>query len=132
MDAGSEGGVLTTRAVTFKGKHLFVNASAAHGELRVEVLDEPGKPIASLTRETCIPLRDDKTLMPVTWKEKRDLSGLDGKPVRFRFQLKNGSLYAFWVSPDESGASYGYITGGGPGFTGPKDTVGLQALPGKR
>ena len=34
------------------------------------------------------------------------------------------SLYSFWVSPDKSGASYGYVGGGGPGFTGAIDTVG--------
>jgi hypothetical protein len=36
----------------------------------------------------------------------------------------NGRLYSFWVSPDASGASYGYVAAGGPGFTGPTDTVG--------
>ena len=45
-----------------------------------------------------------------------------------RFHLKNGSLYAFWVSPDESGASHGYVGAGGPGFTGPRDTVGRNAV----
>lgn len=51
-----------------------------------------------------------------------------GRPVRFRFQLTNGSLYSFWVSPEESGASYGYVGAGGPGFTEPTDTVGKAAL----
>ena len=46
------------------------------------------------------------------------------KPVRFRFHLTNGALYAFWVSPDASGASRGYVAAGGPGFTGATDTVG--------
>jgi len=41
-----------------------------------------------------------------------------------RFHLRNGSLYAFWVSRDPSGASDGYVAAGGPGFTGPTDTVG--------
>jgi hypothetical protein len=40
------------------------------------------------------------------------------------FHLQNGKLYAFWVSPDASGASRGYVAAGGPGFTGPTDTVG--------
>jgi len=46
--------------------------------------------------------------------------------VRFRFHLRNGALYAFWVSPDKSGASRGYVAAGGPGFTGPTDTVGSR------
>ena len=46
MDAGDEDGTLTTRPVTFRGKHLFVNVAAEGGELRAEVLDEDGQVIA--------------------------------------------------------------------------------------
>ena len=53
--------------------------------------------------------------------------GLAGRPVRFRFHLRHGKLYSFWVSPDESGASRGYVAAGGPGFPGAVDTVGIQA-----
>lgn len=52
------------------------------------------------------------------------MSGLAGKPVRFRSHLTGGSLYAFRVAPDERGAGHGYVAGRGPGFTGPIDTVG--------
>jgi len=69
----------------------------------------------------------DSTIEPVTWSEG-DLSVLRDRPVRIRFTLQNGSLYSFWVSRDESGRSDGYVAGGGPGFTGPTDTVGRAAL----
>jgi hypothetical protein len=59
----------------------------------------------------------------VAWKAG-DLARVAGQPVRFRFHLKGGRLYAFWVSPEKSGASHGYVAAGGPGFTGPTDTVG--------
>jgi hypothetical protein len=36
--------------------------------------------------------------------------------VRFRFTLTNGKLYAFWVSPETTGASHGYVAAGGPGI----------------
>ena len=52
---------------------------------------------------------------------------LNGTPVKFRFHLRNGRLYAFWVSPSPSGASHGYVAAGGPGFAGPTDTVGTAA-----
>jgi hypothetical protein len=55
-----------------------------------------------------------------------------GKPVRFRFALRDGSLYAFWVSRDGTGRSDGYVAGGGPGFTGLTDTVGRAALDAER
>jgi hypothetical protein len=127
MDAGETEGTLTTRPVRFGGKHLFVNVDAEAGELRVEVLEEGGQVIAPLTRANCVPIRADKTLQAVRWEGADDLAALAGKPVRFRFHLTNGRLYAFWVSPEASGASHGYVAAGGPGFTGPVDTVGAGA-----
>ncbi len=124
MDADSEQGVLVTRPVRFSGKYLFVNIAAEAGELSVEVLDKGGQPIAPFSRDNCVAVSVDKTLQAVRWKDAKDLSALAGQPVRFRFYLTNGNLYSFWVSPDQSGASYGYVAAGGPGFTGPTDTVG--------
>jgi len=45
-----------------------------------------------------------------------------GKNVKFRFYLKHGSLFAFWVTPDENGASNGYVGSGGPAFQGTRDS----------
>ena len=128
MGAGEDGGTLTTRPLRFKGKHLFVNVTAPEGELRVEILDERGAVIAPFTRANCAPVAADSVLQPITWEGAKDLATLAGKTVRFRFHLTRGRLYAFWVSPDASGASHGYVAAGGPGFTGPTDTVGAAAL----
>jgi hypothetical protein len=128
MDAGTKPATLTTRPVTFSGSRVFVNTAAATGELRVEILDKSGKPLPPFTLENCQPLRVDSTLESVTWRGADDVSVLAGKPVRFRFTLRNASLYAFWVSQDETGRSNGYVAGGGPGFTCMTDTVGRAAL----
>jgi len=117
-------GTIITRPVRFSGRHLFVNAAAPAGELRVEVLDEAGKTIAPYTAAACVPVRGDSTCARVAWSGAPDLSALAHRPVRFRFQLTNGALYAFWVSTDTTGASHGYVAAGGPGFTGPTDAVG--------
>jgi len=127
MDAGPNTETLTTRPVTFKGKHLFVNIDCPGGELKVEVLDKDDKVIEPFTLSNCEPVSSDKTLVQVNWKRNKNLAKLAGKPVRFRFHLRNGSLYSFWLSPDTSGASHGYVGAGGPGFKGPKDTVGQIA-----
>ena len=127
MEAGSLTGTLLTRPVVFEGKHLFVNVDCPGGELRVEVLDEGGEVIGQLTAAECKPVSTDATLHKVSWNSKDDLSGLEGKPVRFRFHLTNGKLYSFWVSPDESGASYGYVGAGGPGFDTVVDDKGINA-----
>ena len=122
MYTGAAGGTLTTWPVRFSGSHLFVNADAESGELLVEVLDEGGAAIAPFTLDTCIPVRANETRQVVSWKGTDDLSALAGKPVRFRFHLTDGRLYAFWVSPDRSGASSGFVAAGGPGFRGTRDT----------
>jgi hypothetical protein len=123
LDAAMETGTATTRLVTFRGAHCFVNADCA-GELRVEVIDEKGDPVTPFTLGNCIPIRGDKTLHIVRWQGARDLTAVAQKPVRFRFSMTRGRLYAFWVSPNPSGASHGYLAAGGPGFAGPTDTVG--------
>jgi hypothetical protein len=128
MDADADEHELTTRVVKFTGKYLFANLAAPHGELRAEVLDENGKVIAPFTRDNCLAATGDKTLLSIRWRDAGDLSKLDGKPVRFRFYLKNGALYSFWVSPNENGASHGYVAAGGPGFSGPIDVEDSKEL----
>ena len=127
MDAGEKTGTLTTRPLVFTGQHLFINADAAGGEIRVEVLAADGKPFDLLTHRRCMPLTTNRTLQPVRWAEAFDLSSVAGKPVRLRFHMTKAKLYSFWVSPDESGASHGYVAAGGPGFTEPRDTIGQAA-----
>ena len=122
-----QAGVLTTRPVRFNGKHLFVNVDAPDGELRAEVLDRSGRVTEPFSRDNCIPVSADRTLVAVRWQGADDLSTVAGKLVRFRFHLRKGSLYSFWVSSDASGASAGYVAAGGPGFTGPRDTAGIVA-----
>jgi hypothetical protein len=121
MDAGSSPGALTTRPVRFSGKNLFVNVDSVAGELTAHLLDSHGKLLAESA-----PIRTDSTLHQVVWKAVPDLSSWAGRPVRFRFHLRHGRLYAFWVSPTPVGPSHGYVAAGGPGFTAPTDTAGSE------
>ena len=103
-------GTLMTRPVVFSGSYLFVNLT---GEIRVELLDAAGKLIAA-----------SQTVSGDSTRQRIELPGLAahaGQPVRFRFQLNRGSLYAFWVTPDAGGASNGYVAAGGPAFAGIRD-----------
>ena len=132
LEAGAEDATLTTRPLAFNGSRLFVNAATQAGELRVAILDEAGRPMEPYTLDNCRPIKADSTLEAVTWAGAEDLAALRGKPVRFRFSLRQGELYAFWVSRDATGRSDGYVAGGGPGYTGPTDTVGRAALEAQR
>ena len=126
MDAGAEAGTLTTKPMAFSGRRLFVNANARDGELSVEVLGPGGAPLTPFQRENCRPLRADHTCQRVMWRGAEDLARLQDLPLSFRFYVRKAQLYSFWVSPDELGASHGYVAAGGPGFTGPTDTVGAK------
>lgn len=114
MDAGEKEGRLTTRTLSFGGRHLFVNLDAPEGSLTVELMD--GNKVLA----TSAPLKGNGTRLKVEW--------LDGTPASealqprsFRFRLTKGRLYSFWVSPHDNGASMGYIGAGGPGFGGARD-----------
>jgi hypothetical protein len=127
MDAASAEGTLTTRPVRFSGNRLFVNVNDPNGQLRVEILDQQNNVIAPFSKANSIPVSQNKTLLEMKWQGAADLSSLAGQPVKFRFYLTNGSLFAFWVTPSAAGASYGYVAAGGPGFTGMVDTIGETA-----
>jgi hypothetical protein len=114
-------GTLTTRVITSSGQHLFVNADAGRGELRAEVLDDRGAVIQPFSRENCVAVTADGTRQRITWKNGASLAALANRPVRLRFSLTYGRLYAFWISVDTAGRSGGYPAAGGPEFSGPID-----------
>ena len=132
MDAGKKECTLTTRPVRFSGNYLFVNSDSRKGRLQVEVLDVNDRVLAPYTKNNCVAVKTDETLQRVTWKGASDLAALAGQTVKFRFYLRQSRLYAFWVSRETSGSSNGYVATGGPGFTGPTDTVGSAGLTDER
>ncbi len=101
MRAASKPGTLTTRLVRFNGHRLLVNAAVSKGELRVEVLDRDGRTIQPYTLAECVPIDTDTTRTEVRWKKTASLAPLAGRPVCFRFHLRDGDLYAFWVKATE-------------------------------
>jgi len=127
MDALGRSGTLTTKPVQFSGRRLFVNVDSLAGDLMVEVLDRDGRALPGFRKEDSVPVRVNNTLQMVSWKRGADIASLANKPVRFRFYVREASLYSFWVSADESGASGGYVAAGGPGIPGNRDTVGKRA-----
>jgi hypothetical protein len=120
LRAGAVEQSVLTRPVTFTGEYLFVNAA---GTLRVEVCTEQGAPISGFTAADCAPLTGNQTRMGVRWRTSASLARLAGQPVRFRFYLQQGDLYAFWVSRAATGSSAGYVAAGGPGFTTNQDQL---------
>ena len=116
-----DAGTLTTRVITFTGEHLFVNADASRGQLRVEVLDESGAVIAPFSSGECVPVTGNGTKQRITWSQAPSLAAVRNRKVRLRFSMTYGRLFAFWVSADSAGHSGGYPAAGGPEFAGPID-----------
>jgi hypothetical protein len=93
--AGSGGGSLTTRPITFRGRKLLLNiATAASGCGRAELQDASGRPIPGFTRDDCRPITGDHVEHAVSWKGG-DLGPLAGRPVRLGLELEDADLYAF-------------------------------------
>jgi photosystem II stability/assembly factor-like uncharacterized protein len=95
IHAGAEGGEFTTRLLTFDGDRLVLNyATSAAGSLRVEIQDEHGKPLPGFSLNDMDDLFGDELDAVVSWKSGSDLSNFAGKPVRFRFVLRDADLFA--------------------------------------
>jgi hypothetical protein len=98
INAGDEVGTLITRPLDFEGHRLHVNAAVAEGgEVRVEVVTHDGKPIPGYSVTDCVPIGGDGIDLPVSWKAKAKLVGLDHAQVRFRFRLNKAKLFSFWI-----------------------------------
>jgi hypothetical protein len=98
INASDEVGTLITRPLDFEGHRLHVNVAVAKGgEVRVEVVTHDGKPIPGYSVTDCVPIGGDGIDMPVSWKAKAKLVGLDHAQVRFRFRLNKAKLFSFWI-----------------------------------
>jgi len=92
---------LVTRPLRFTGARIEVNlCTSAAGDLRVEIQDPGGRPIEGYTLENAVEVRGNGTDFVVSWNAGSDVSRLAGKPVRLRFVLRDGDLYAYrFVAP---------------------------------
>ena len=60
-----------------------------------------GKPIPGFTLADCDEQFGDTIDRVVSWKSRVDVSGLAGKPVRLRFELKDADVFAFQFTKDK-------------------------------
>ncbi len=95
LHAEKEQGEAATKALTFTGKHLYLNyKTAAGGRIAVELTDDQGKPLKGFTQADAVPLTGNKIEGRVAWKSGPDLTRLIGTPIRIRFILQNADIYA--------------------------------------
>ncbi|MFN0172010.1 MAG: hypothetical protein ACKV22_36865 [Bryobacteraceae bacterium] len=98
--AGPQGGFVETRPIRFTGSRLMVNADAAQGEVRAEIVDERGRNVlAGWEVKQSQPVKGNQLAAALSWSGHAGLAALRGKTVRLRFHLRNSDLYSFWFAP---------------------------------
>lgn len=95
IDAGDSEGTLTTKPLVFLGDTIEINANADGGSLAIEALDDEGNAIEGFSKNDCDPLTADDVHHVVSWNGNADCHLLQGRPIRWRFHLKNAKLYSF-------------------------------------
>lgn len=95
LRADYKGGEMLTKPFVFSGRELEINyATSAAGGIRVEILDESGKPLAGYSRNDCPQIIGNEISRVVTWKGGSDISSLAGRTVRLRILMKDSDLYS--------------------------------------
>jgi hypothetical protein len=95
IHAGYKGGTVTTKPLRFSGEKLVLNYwTSAAGIIRVELLDEAGKPLPGYAAGDCQKIIGNEIRRVVSWGGKDNLSDLVGKPVRLRFRIIDADLYS--------------------------------------
>lgn len=95
IHAGHNGGTVTTKPLRFSGDKLVLNYwTSAAGSIRVELLDEAGKPLPGYMAGDCPKIIGNEIRRVVSWTGKDTVSDLAGKPVRLRFRIADADLYS--------------------------------------
>lgn len=95
IQAGYQGGEMTTKPFTFTGSTLSLNFStSAAGEIKVQILDTNGEPIKGFELENCTALIGNEIKRNVIWNNSSSLEQLEGKAIKLQFLMKDANLYS--------------------------------------
>lgn len=98
--SSATGGSLVTKPIRFQGNSLQLNfATSATGQIRVEIQDLSGEPLAGFSLMDSQELFGNTIAQTVTWKSGVELTSLVGQPVRLHFELQDADLYALQFTP---------------------------------
>jgi hypothetical protein len=100
LDAGVDGGVVETTAISDRSGPLQVNANATGGRLVVEVLGADGSTLPGYSEADCTPLDSDSVRHHVRWKNHVALP--TDQPFRLRFLARHTALYSYTILPADT------------------------------
>ncbi len=85
---------MTLRPLDLSGvKSVTLNANAAKGAVRLEILNEDGYRLHGFTKDDAVPMEDDDLAHEARWKEKQ-LSDLPPGRYQLRVHLDGAELFA--------------------------------------
>lgn len=87
---------IQTKPFTLFGPSICANVKAKFGEVLFQISDEKSQPIDGFTFEDCAPIQAADGLdLPLRWKGRSDLSGLENRVLRLEVKFRNAQIYAF-------------------------------------
>ena len=96
LDAGREGGDLTTPVLTFEGSRLQLNIDCGGmGEAWVEFQDAAGAAIRGFTMDESVSVDRNGVAQEVWWHNGPEISSLAGRPIKMRIRMRSASLFGF-------------------------------------
>lgn len=94
LESTGDWGRFISKPLVLQGDSLTINASAPHGEIRIQFTDLESRPIAGWTFDDFQPLSsDDSFHFPLQWKTK-SLKELMGRIVRLEVRMRHARLFA--------------------------------------
>ena len=94
VDAGAEGGTLTTVPIVHQGDKLVINArTAPEGSIVIELLDAAGHSLDE--SEQSQSFAGDELRHEVRWPGDASVSSTKGQPISLRFHLRDAELFSF-------------------------------------
>ncbi len=110
MNAYGYEGELITEKMKFDGEYLFINADSRYGSIKIALIDEECNEIPGYTAQEFNDVKQNGTKILCSWENNTTIKIKEN--VRFKFTVKDGALYSFWVSKKSTGESGGYLGAG--------------------
>ena len=100
INTGFSGGWARTRPFNFEGDELVINYStAASGSIKVEIQDESGLALDGYSITNSDEIFGDEIERLVTWNGDSDVSDLEGRTIRLKFEMKQADLFSLRFRP---------------------------------
>jgi len=70
--------------------------NAKYGEVHFQLTDEKSRPIEGFSFGDCLPIQaNDGLALELRWKDRSDLSELEGRVLRLEVKFRSANLYSF-------------------------------------